>query len=325
MAAGAHRAVLAFVAVALAMAAQTARSQTYPSKPVRLVVPAAVSTPVDILSRVIAEKVSARLGQPVVVESKPGATGAVGAQEVLKQPADGYTLMTLHMPMSVAQTLYSKVAFDLRRDFVPIGQTAWSYNVLVVHPAVKADAVKDLIDLLKRQPGKLSYSSGAPGTPAHVAGELFKLRAGVEAMHVSYNQFPQAIADLLGGRNHFMFAATPPMIPHIAAGKLRALAVTGPKRIAALSDVPTMTEAGFDDFVVRDWQGFVAKAGTPPRVIERVNAAIAEALRTDEVKSIFAKLGADAAPGSPEDFARLIGAEIERWGGVVRMAKLRVE
>lgn len=325
MAAGAHRAVVAFIAVALTTAVQPAGSQTYPSKPVRLVVPAAVSTPIDIISRVVADKVGAQLGQPVVVESKPGATGAVGAQEVLKQPADGYTLMTLHMPMSVAQTLYSNVPFDLRRDFAPIGQTAWSYNVLVVYPAVKADSVKDLIDLLKGQPGKLSFSSGGPGTPAHVSGELFKMQAGVEAMHVPYNQFPQAIADLLSGQNQFMFAAAPPMMPHIAAGKLRALAVTGPKRIAALPDVPTMMEAGFPDFVVRDWQGFVAKAGTPPEVIERVNAAIARALQTDEAKSVFAKLGADAAAGSPDDFARLISAEIERWSAVVRVAKLRVE
>jgi tripartite-type tricarboxylate transporter receptor subunit TctC len=313
------------MAFAAALAAAQAVAQPYPAKPIRLVVPAAASTPIDILSRVVAERVGTLVGQPVVVELRPGATGAVGAVEVLKQPADGYTLMTTYMPMSVAQTIYARVPFDLRKDFVPVGQTVWSYNVLVVHPSVQAQSAGELVALLKSQPGKLSFPSGGPGTPAHIAGELFKLQAGAQALHVPYNQFPQAIADLLGGQHQFMFAATPPMIPHIAAGKLRPLAVTGPARIAALKDVPTMIEAGFPDFVVRDWQGIVARAGTPAEAVQKINGAIRRAMQEHEVRAVLARLGADAAAGSPEEFAELIDVEIARWAKVAKAAGIRVE
>lgn len=308
-----------------AFAAAHALAQPYPSKPVRLVVPAAPSTPIDILSRVVAERLGVLLGQPMVLELRPGATGAVGGVEVLKQPADGYTLMTTYMPMSVAQTIYARVPFDLRKDFVPIGQTVWSYNVLVVHPSLHVQSARELAALLQSQPGKLSFPSGGPGTPAHIAGELFKLQTRTQALHVPYNQFPQAIADLLGGQHQFMFAATPPLIPHISAGRLRALAVTGPRRIDALKDVPTMVEAGFPDFVVRDWQGIVARAGTPAAVVQKLNDAIREAMQAAEVQAVLAKLGADAAPGTPEQFARLIDTEIERWGNVAKAAGIRVE
>jgi tripartite-type tricarboxylate transporter receptor subunit TctC len=312
-------------AVSLATGAPHAAAQAYPARPIRLVVPAAVSTPIDILSRVVADRVGAEVGQPLIVELRPGATGTVGAQEVLRQPADGYTIMTLHMPMSVAQSIYANVPFDLRRDFAPIGQTAWSSNVLVVHPSVKTNSPKELEALLAAQPGKLNFSSGGPGTPAHVAGELFKIETHTDAVHVPYNQFPQAIADLLSGQNQFMFAAAPPMIPHINAGKLRALAVTGPHRLPALKDVPTMIEAGYRNFNVRDWQGFVAKAGTPAAAIEKINAAIGAALHSEQVKAAFAKLGADAAPGTPQDFGKLIDTEIARWATVAKQANIRVQ
>jgi tripartite-type tricarboxylate transporter receptor subunit TctC len=311
--------------VSLMTGAPHAVAQAYPAKPIRLVVPAAVSTPIDILSRVVADRVGAELGQPLVIELRPGATGIVGAQEVLRQPADGYTIMTLHMPMSVAQSIYANVPFDLRKDFVPIGQTAWSSNVLVVHPSVKANSPKELEALLAAQPGKLNFSSGGPGTPAHVAGELFKIETHTDAVHVPYNQFPQAIADLLNGQNQFMFAAAPPMIPYINAGKLRALAVTGPQRLPALKEVPTMIEAGYRNFNVRDWQGFVAKVGTPATAIEKINAAIGAALQSEQVKAAFARLGADAAPGTPQDFGKLIDTEIARWATVTKQANIRVQ
>jgi tripartite-type tricarboxylate transporter receptor subunit TctC len=320
-----HRDWFRALAVVAALAVFQGHAQPYPSKPIRLVVPAAASTPIDIVSRVVAERLGAELAQPVVMELRPGATGAVGAAEVLKQPADGYTLMITYMPMSVAQSIYSAVPFDLRKDFVPVGQTVFSYNVLVVHPSVRVQSVQELAALLKSRPGKLSFPSGGPGTPAHIAGELFKQQTGTEALHVPYNQFPQAIADLLGGQHQFMFAATPPMIPHIAAGKLRALAVTGPLRIAALKDVPTMVEAGFPDFVVRDWQGVVARTGTPAEVVEKVNGAIRRAMEAREVRAVLAKLGADAAAGTPAEFAKLIDVEIGRWAKVARAANIRVE
>jgi tripartite-type tricarboxylate transporter receptor subunit TctC len=245
--------------------------------------------------------------------------------EVLKQSADGYTLMVMNMPMSVAQTIYANVPFNLRRDFAPIGQFGAFYTVLVVHPSVKATSVADLVRLLRDQPGKLSFSSGGPGTPAHIVGELFKLRTSTSALHVPYNQFPQAISDLLGGQNQFMFAATPPVVPHINAGKLRALAVTSPERIAALKDVPTMSEAGFPDFVVRDWLGLTAKAGTPAGVINKVSASLGEALQAQELRAAYTKLGADVMYSSPEAFGELIDAELARWASVAKAANLRVD
>ena len=300
-------------------------SQTYPDKAVRLIVPAASSTPIDILSRVVADRLGTELGRPVIVELRPGASGIVGGQETLRQPADGYTVMALHMPMTVAQNIYPNVPFDLRKDFEPIGQMAWSYNVLVVHPSVTANSAKELEQLLGAQPGKLSFSSGGPGTPAHISGELFKLVTGTEALHVPYNQFPQAIADLIGGQNQFMFAAVAPMVPHIKAGKLRALAVTGPQRLPALQDIPTMKESGYTDFVVRDWLGLVARTGTPPQAIAALNAALRKALASEQVRSTFAKLGADVAPGTPEAFGTFAGEEIERWGKVAKEARLSVQ
>lgn len=317
--------ILVTVATALAIQAVPTQSlaQDYPTKPIRLVVSAATGTPIDILSRAVANKLD--LGQPVVVDIRPGATGAVGAAEVLRQAADGYTLLVVHMPMSVAQSIYRNVPFNLRTDFVPIGQMGSNYTVLVVAPSVKANSVSDLVALLKAQPGQLNFSSGGPGTPAHIAGELFKIRTSTSALHVPYNQFPLAIADLMGGQIQFMFAGTPPMIPLINAGKLRALAVTSPERIASLKDTPTMAEAGIPDFVVRDWLGIVAKAGTPPEVIAKVHVALVKALATEEVKTVYAKLGANIGGGSAEAFGKLIDTEITRWSGVAAAAKIKVE
>lgn len=319
------KAFLAAACAAAAALAPVAFAQEYPAKPIRLVVPVATGTPIDILSRALAGRLGTELGQPVVVELRPGATGAVGAAEVLRQAADGYTLMVLNMPMSVAQTLYANVPFKLTQDFTPIGQFGAFYTVLVVHPSVKANSPAELAGLLRGSPGKLNFSSGGPGTPAHIAGELFKLRTSTQAVHVPYNQFPQAIADLLGGQNQFMFAATPPMIAHINAGKLRALAVTSPQRIAALKDVPTMAEAGFADFVVRDWLGLVARSGTPDGVVDKVHGALARALQAEDVRSAYAKLGADVVGGTPREFGALIDNETRRWASVALAAGLKAD
>jgi tripartite-type tricarboxylate transporter receptor subunit TctC len=292
---------------------------------VRLVIPHAGGTPIDILSRMLASKLGTQLGQPVVVELKPGATGAVGAADVLRQPADGYTLMVLDMPMAVAQAIYPSVPFDIRTDFAPIGKIGALYTVLVVHPSVSARSPGELAILLKNEPGRYSFASGGSGTPAHVAGELFKMRTSTAALHVPYNKFPQAIGDLLSGHVQFMFAATPPVVAHIEAGRLRALAVTSPERIRALNDVPTMSEAGYPDFVVQGWLGLVAKSQTPAPIIDNVNLALNRALQSDELKAAYVKMGAEALTSSPKAFRELVGSETTRWAAVAKAAKLRAD
>lgn len=318
---------LARIAAGLALAAfaATALAQSYPSKPLRLIVPYSVGTPPDILGRIAAEHMQGPLGQPIVVENRPGATGTIGLTELLRQPADGYTLLAMPMPVSVAPALYPELKVDLARDIAPIGQMAWSYNVLVVHPEVQAKNVAELVALLKSQPNKLSFGSGGNGTPAHLAGELFKQQAKVSALHVPYVQFPQAIGDLVAGRLQFMFLAAAPAVAQARGGKLRALAVTGRERLDALKDVPTMVEAGFPQFVMRDWQGIIARAGTPREAVQRLNAALDRAMALPQVRAQLAKMGNDAATGTPQQFGELIAADAERWAGVVKAAGIKVD
>ncbi|MCC6474247.1 MAG: tripartite tricarboxylate transporter substrate binding protein [Burkholderiales bacterium] len=299
--------------------------QGFPAKPLRLVVATATSTPIDIVSRYVAAGMSRDLGQNIVVENRPGAGYVVAFGDVRKSPADGYTMAVFFLPVSVAPAIFTNYPIDLRKDFAPVAQTVWSYNVLVVHPSVPANSVKELVALAKSRPATLSFMTGGPGTPAHLAGELFKMETGIDTLHVPYVQFPQGIADLLGGRVQYGFIATPPMIPHIAAGKLRALAVTGPKRVPALKGVPTIAEAGFPRLEVRDWQGFMVKAGTPRDIVDRLNASVRKVLAEPATPAALDKFGADPAPGTPEDMGRLLASEIERWGKVARAANIRIQ
>lgn len=311
-------AVISLVAFAVA-------AQSYPSKPIRVVVPYSVGTPPDIVTRLIADRMTAGLGQPVVVENRPGATGTVGLAELARQPADGYTLYNMLLPVSVAPALYPHLSLDFKKAMEPVGQFTWYYNVLVVHPEVKATSVKELVDLLKIGQGNYSFASGGNGTPAHLSTELFKLQAQVKATHIPYNQFPQGIADLVAGRVQFMFLTSSVSVPLIQSGRLRALASTGPDRPAALPSVPTMLEEGYKDFVVRGWDGLVVKAGTSRAIVERLNAELAKAVATPEVRARFAALGVDPVSGSPAEFGDLIAAEVDRWGRVVREAAIKAD
>src|SRR5262249_23190596 len=312
-------------AIGLGVAAyRPAPGQSFPSNTIRIVVPASVSTPPDILARLIATALSDGEGWKVVVENKPGAVMTIGVTEVLKQPADGHTLLSVTAPIAAVPALVPTASFNLEADFVPLIQVGTGYNVLVVNPSHPVHSGSELIAYLKKDPGKHTFSSGGFRTPAHLLGELFKLETGVEATHVPYVQFPQAIGDLVNGVNTYQFITILPVVQLINTGKLRALAVMGHKRVAALKDVPTIVEAGYPQLASEDWAGMLVKSGTPAPVVAQLNAAVDKALKTDKVREALAKLGTDPAGGTPEAFGALMRAEIAHWTKVVKDANIKI-
>jgi tripartite-type tricarboxylate transporter receptor subunit TctC len=312
-------------AVGLGVAAyRPALGQSFPSNTIRIVVPASVSTPPDILARLIATALSDDEGWKVVVENKPGAVMTIGVTEVLKQPADGHTLLSVTAPIAAVPALVPNASFNLEADFAPLIRVGTAYNVLVVNPSLPVNSVSELIAYLKKDPGKHTFSSGGFGTPAHLLGELFKLETGVQTTHVPYVQFPQAIADLISGVNTYQFIAMMPVVQHINAGKLRALAVMARKRVAPLKDVPTIVEAGYPQLASEDWGGFMLKAGTPPATVARLNEAINKALKTDKLREALGKLGTDPGGGTPEAFGALVNGEITRWTKVIKDAGIKI-
>jgi tripartite-type tricarboxylate transporter receptor subunit TctC len=304
---------------------EPALAQAYPSNVIRIVVPNTASTPPDIISRVVAAELSDSEGWRVIVENRPGAIMTIGGSDVLRQPADGYSIYAIAVPAMAAPALLANMPFRLDADFAPLIKVSVSYNVLVVNPSLPAKSVSELVAVLKGQPDKLTFSSGGYGTPAHLIGELFKLETGVRATHVPYQQFSQAIGDLLNGTNQYQFITMLPVVELIKAGKLRALAVTGPKRVQALPEVPTIVEAGFPNLVVEDWVGFLVKAGTPNEIVARLNTAINKALATQKVRESFAKLGADPAGGTPAEYGNLVNAQLAHWSKVVTDSGIKLQ
>jgi tripartite-type tricarboxylate transporter receptor subunit TctC len=293
-------------------------AQPYPSKVIRLVSATAPGNPPDTVGRIVATELAESEGWRIVVENKPGAMQTLGASEVLKQPADGYTVLSIALSATAAPALMPNLGFKLDVDFMPVVKLATADHVLVVPPSLPVKSLPELVALLKSQPDKLTFSSGGFGTPAHLAGEMFKLQAGVRATHVPYRALPRALADLLNGTNHFQFISPLPIIELVAAGKLRALAVTGPSRLAALKDVPTVGEVGFPDLIMQDWFGFLVKKDTPADVVDRLNSAINKALAQPRVREAIVKLAANPAGGTPAEFGGLLRSQLAHWSKVVK-------
>jgi tripartite-type tricarboxylate transporter receptor subunit TctC len=313
------------LALGLVAAIASASAESYPSSMIRMVVPSVAGSPPDVVSRIVAGELAEAEGWRVVVENKPGAMHKVGATDVLGRPADGYSIFTTSLPGMVAPTLLGNMGYRFDVDFAPVIKLWTSYNVLVVHPSVPANSLSELVALMKREPDALSFSSGGFGTPAHLAGELFKLRTGARATHVPYPAAASRIvADLLNGTNHFQFATTVLVLDPIAAGRLRALAVTAPRRLATLENVPTVIEEGYPELIVDSWVGYLVKSGTPQEIVIRLNGAINKVLAKPRVQEAFAKLGAEPAGGSSAEFGQFVSSELAYWAKVVKASGIRM-
>jgi tripartite-type tricarboxylate transporter receptor subunit TctC len=296
-------------------------AQEFPSKPVHVLVGFAAGGPTDILARLVGERLSQTWQQPVVVENRAGAGGMIALEAVTRAPADGYTVGVLNLNHVVAQELLAKPSFSIEKDLVPVIGLARQGNVLVVNPSIPARNTAELISYVKSMPGKVSYASGGNGSPAHLAGELFKLTAGVDMTHVPYKGAAPGLQDVAAGHVALMFAAAPPALQLIKAGKLRALAVTSDTRMAQFPDLPTLAESGIA-VDVRDWQGLVVPAGTPGAIVSKLNADVLKVLGSPDFQARVLSLGGEVAGGTPADFAAQIRSETLKWRKVVKEAKI---
>lgn len=299
--------------------------QGYPNKPIRLVVPWGAGTPGDVAGRILADKMAAGLGQPIIIENKPGAAGTIGLADVLRQPADGYTLYSLSSASLVAPLLYPTQNINFDKTLEPVAHVIWHYNVLVTPMNSRIKSVQDIVDLSKRDPGSLTFASGGNGSPAHLAGELFKQQTGAMTTHVPYNQFAVGIGDVVADRVSFMFLTGSAAVPQIAGGKLKPLAVTGANRLAVLKDTPTMGEVGFKDFTLRSFESVMVKAGTPKDIVARLNAEYNKALQLPEVKERLSALAVEIDPMSPEQLGNVIRTESDRWIKIGTVAKIKAD
>lgn len=297
-------------------------AQPYPHKPIRVVVPSQAGGGADIVARAIAQKMSEAFGQQVVVDNR---IGIVGAEIVAKSAADGYTLMFTTSALAVREAVYSKLPFSTLRDFAPISQAVTQSNVLVTHPSVAAKNVQDLVALAKARPGQLNFGSGGNATSAHLAGELFRLLAGIDVVHVPYKGVPAALGDTIAGRMHFTVGSPVSTLHHVKDGRLRLLAVTTPKRAPALPDVPTVAESGVPGYEFTGWMGLLAPAATPRAVIARLHAEATRIVHLPDVKARFVIDAADPVGGTPEQFSVFLKSEIARWSKVVKQAGIKVE
>ncbi|MFO1080384.1 MAG: tripartite tricarboxylate transporter substrate binding protein [Reyranellaceae bacterium] len=309
-------------ALPLAAAARPAPAQTWPDRPIKVVNGFAAGGGTDLLLRVLLPRLGEILGQQMIIDYRAGAGGNLAMDFVAKAPPDGYTLLMGSPGLATNRSLYKELSFDPLRDFAPISLIGTVPNVLVVNPSLPVRTVAELVALARKEPGKLNFASPGYGTSLHLAAELFKAAEGIDIVHVPYKGGQQAVTDVLAGKPELMFNVLPSALPYIQAGKLRALAVTGETRAAALPDVPTMIEAGVPGYTAFTWNGLLAPAGTPQPIVDRLHAAIVKALAEPAVLEGYARIGQDPASDTPQQFAELIRRETDKWTRVIKAARI---
>lgn len=321
-------ALLAAAGGALASALPV-HAESWPARTIRIIVPFTPGGSSDVLARAVGVEIARSLGQPVVIDNVPGAGGTIAGEKAARSPADGYTLFMAHIgTLAVNPALYPKLGYDPVKSFAPVAWVARVPNVLVANPAVPANNLKELVAYAKAHPGKLAYGSGGNGSAAHITMEYLKMQTGISVLHIPYRGTAPSVTDLLAGQVQLLFTGAPALVPHVRAGRMRALAVSSPKRIAVLPDVPTVVETGIPGtrgFEADQWYGLVAPAGTPAEVVNLLNQHVNKALASEEVRMRFAAEGAQATPATPEAFGQLIASEIPRWAKVVKAADIKLD
>jgi len=317
------RAVALTGLVLCAVGAQAA--DPYPNKPIKWIVPFPPGGAMDSMARTLGEKLSTSMKQPVIVENRPGAGGTIGSNLVAKAAPDGQTIMIVSIGQAVNPSIYPKLPYDSGKDFEPVSLVGIVPNILVAHPSVKANNVKELIALAKAQPGKITYASAGNGTTVHLAAELFNSMAGVDIMHVPYKGSAPAVTDLMGGQVDIMFDSLSSAKPYVETGKLKALAVTTAKRSKAFPNVPTVAESGLPGYELSGWYAVFVPAKTPKPIVDRLHAELVKALKQDDVRARFALLGAEPVGSSPQELAATLKTETARWEKIVRERNIKAD
>jgi tripartite-type tricarboxylate transporter receptor subunit TctC len=317
--------LLALAAAALAFAAPLAQAQDYPNRSIKIIVPFPAGQASDSIARIVGEQLGKTLGQPVVIDNKPGAGGNIGTDAGAKSPADGYTLTMATAALPISKNVYSKLPFDPEKDFAPVTLMTITPLVLVARPSLPVDSVASLVDAARKAQGKMTFASSGIGTSHQLSGELLKALANIDLLHVPYKGSAPAHIDLMGGAVDVMFDNIVPVTPHIKSGKLKALAVTTKTRAPTLPDVPTMAEAGYPNFEAVAWFGLLAPAGTPPAIVERLSKEVNAILKNPEISARLANMGAIVQGNRPEEFGRFISAEVKKWAPVTARAQISVE
>jgi tripartite-type tricarboxylate transporter receptor subunit TctC len=305
--------------------AGAANAQTWPARPIHLIVPFPPGGVTDIVGRIIAQRLSEGLGQPIVVENRGGGAGSIGAQLAAKSTPDGYTLLMATATHAINVTLMPNTGFDLTKDVVPVSLVASVPLLLAVNPKLPVTDVKSLVAYAKANPGKLNFASGSTGSASHLAGEMLKTMAGVQMTHIPYRGGGPALQDVIAGHVGLMFENMPSILPHVQAGRLRGIATTGPKRSPAIPELPTMIESGFPGFEAGSWYGLFAPIGTPPEVIERLHREVVNALKNPEMQKQLLAQGAEPIGNSPQEFTSFINAEVAKWAKAIKDSGAKAE